>query len=68
MIPTTSRIANDLPIILDLYVILFYSFAKNQSNKSNKFIDKLLFDNFFIQKRAKNTYRKNHKCTKNKNY
>ena len=35
MIPTTSRIAKDLPIILDLFVIPFYCFAKNQSNKLN---------------------------------
>ena len=60
MIPTTSRIANDLPNIFDLYLIKFYSFAKNQSNKLIKFIKNLLFDNFFIQKRAKNTYRKNY--------
>ena len=60
MIPTTSSIANDLPIILDLYVVPFYKFAKNQSNNLNKFRDWLLLDDFFIQKRAKNTYRKNH--------
>ena len=37
IIPTTSRIARDLPIIFDLYLVQFYSFVKNQSNKLNKF-------------------------------
>ena len=60
IIPTTSRIARDLPIIFDLYLVQFYSFAKNQSNKLIKFESLLLFDDFFIQKRAKNTYRKNY--------
>ena len=47
--------------MFELSLVQFYSFANNQSNKiNNKFKNLLLFDDFFIQEIAKNTYRKYH--------